>query len=398
MGGCSRPAPDTSQPVGDLLIVTLSVPIRVPPIRMTKVDDPDGSSPACAAEWAGSTLTIVAAKRATLRWRASTRMADIAHQYRIITTGAGWTTSSPSGLLRFSGSDALSFLQALVTNDVLPLQPGHGVYAAYLTPQGRMITDMDILHRGDAIFVRVAGALGPTLAGRFDSLIFAENLTVNDVTGEWDEVVVVGGDAAASVAAAIGRSADEVGSLGELQQLDHAHGFVVRGGDSLLPYYRLFVATGRRLSTIRTLEAAGVVSIAPDLELALRIDAGRPRWGVDLTTDTIPLEAGLLDRAISTSKGCYVGQEIVIRILHRGGGRVAKRLATLAFAPGVPEVPAPGTTISVGGHDVGHVTSAVLSPVRNRVVAMGYVHRDVAELGRQVSVAGEIAEISGFAG
>lgn len=132
---------------------------------------------------------------------------------------------------------------------------------------------------------------------------------------------------------------------------------------------------------------------------SLRIEAGRSQWGHDLGDDVIPLEAGLLDRAISTSKGCYVGQEIVIRILHRGGGRVAKRLVTLAFDPSVVEAPGQKAPLEHGGVVVGHITSAALSPGRGCVVALGYLHRDAAEVGREVSVAGSGARavVTGFA-
>jgi folate-binding protein YgfZ len=119
---------------------------------------------------------------------------------------------------------------------------------------------------------------------------------------------------------------------------------------------------------------------------ALRIEAARPLFGVDMTTDTIPLEAGLLDRAISTTKGCYVGQEVIIRILHRGGGRVAKLLVQFLADPAVTEVPDVGTLVFDQGREVGVITSAAMGPATSRVVALGYVHRDSAEAGRSVTL------------
>ena len=120
-----------------------------------------------------------------------------------------------------------------------------------------------------------------------------------------------------------------------------------------------------------------------------------------MTTDTIPLEAGLLERGISTSKGCYVGQEVIIRVLHRGGGRVAKRLVALAFDPELQELPAAGLQLYVDGREVGRVTSAAWSPHERRAIALGYVHRDHAEVGRRVTAepAGveTVAEIKAFA-
>ncbi len=105
-----------------------------------------------------------------------------------------------------------------------------------------------------------------------------------------------------------------------------------------------------------------------------------------MTTDTIPLEAGLLDRAISTSKGCYVGQEVIVRILHRGGGRVVKQLVKLVSDAGVTAVPDAGTVVLDEGREVGKVTSAAIGPATDAVVALAYVHRDSAEIGRRLTL------------
>jgi folate-binding protein YgfZ len=161
--------------------------------------------------------------------------------------------------------------------------------------------------------------------------------------------------------------------------------------------FRIFTAAANRESVITRLSEAGALAISPELELALRLEAGRPAWGVDLTTDTIPLEAGLLDRAISTTKGCYVGQEIVIRILHRAGGRVARRLARIAIDGDVSAAPAAGTPLTVAGTQVGHLTSVSYSPGQRRVIALGYVHRDAAEVSRTVDAGGVAGAITGFA-
>lgn len=319
------------------------------------------------------------------------------HQYRTITSGAGWTDRSGRGKVKFAGPDALSFLQALVTNDVSALSEAEGIHAAYLTPQGRMIADLDVFHRGSFILVAVGDGLGPALTQRFDSLIFSEDLAVTDVTRDWIEMAVTGAAAAAVVGAVTGIDQGMLLSRAELHQVAWADGFVARTDESPFPMFRVFAAADRRDVLMAALDAAGAVALSDDLVRALRIEAGRPLWGVDLTTETIPLEAGLLDRAISTTKGCYVGQEIVIRILHRGGGRVARRLVTFAMDEGGSAVP-PGTAIAVDGKDVGHATSVAFAPSQQRVIGLGYVHRDVAEVGRSIVIGdGAAGQITGFA-
>src|SRR5258707_12007550 len=107
---------------------------------------------------------------------------------------------------------------------------------------------------------------------------------------------------------------------------------------------------------------------------AIRIEAGVPRFGRDMNEDTIPLEAGIEARAISFTKGCYVGQEVVIRVLHRGHGRVARKLVGVRLSG--DRVPADGAAIRSGDREIGHVTSAAFSPSLNAPSALGYVHRD----------------------
>ena len=116
-----------------------------------------------------------------------------------------------------------------------------------------------------------------------------------------------------------------------------------------------------------------------------RIENGRPVFGRDMTSDTIPLEAGIEDRAISLTKGCYVGQEIIISVLHRGQGRVARRLVGLTLDP-TASVPGGGSTIRAGDREIGVVTSAAMSPALGRPIALGYVHRDFVEPGTAVTV------------
>jgi folate-binding protein YgfZ len=116
----------------------------------------------------------------------------------------------------------------------------------------------------------------------------------------------------------------------------------------------------------------------------VRVEAGRPAFLVDMDEHTIPLEAGLEDRAISFTKGCYVGQEVIVRVMHRGQGRVAKKLVGLQLAAG--DLPLADATIAAGDRDIGRVTSAVWSPTLERAVALGYVHRDFTDPGTTVIV------------
>ena len=155
------------------------------------------------------------------------------------------------------------------------------------------------------------------------------------------------------------------------------------------PGFDVYCAAERVTDVVARLFASGAHDITADAWDTLRIEAGLPLFGVDMDTDTIPLEAGIEDHAISQTKGCYVGQEVVIRILHRGGGRVVRRLvAWAANAQSTPDtiVPAPGTALAVDGKDIGRVTSAAWSPALRRLVGLGYAHRDHTEPGTKLAV------------
>ena len=171
------------------------------------------------------------------------------------------------------------------------------------------------------------------------------------------------------------------------QRFDSSQGsvIVVRTDDEGIDGFDLFVKTGEADAMGERLRAAGAVDVDPDVAEVTRIEGGRPRFGIDMDEETIPLEAGIEDRAISLTKGCYVGQEIIIRVLHRGHGRVAKRLVGLTLDP-ASAVPARGATIRSGERSIGAVTSATHSPAGGRPIALGYVHRDFAAPSTAVSL------------
>jgi folate-binding protein YgfZ len=263
-----------------------------------------------------------------------------------------------------------------------------------------MLADLEIYRLPDGIVCSMAASLAAPLAVRLDQLIFAEDVRVTDVSAELGEIVVIGGMATEVLAEALAVSAGALSALPELGHIVLARGFAARAGVAALPSYKVFLPLPDLAALIGLLDRAKVPVIPDTLLDALRIEHGRPAWGADLTEETIPLEAGLLDRAISTNKGCYVGQEIIIRILHRGGGRVARRLVKLSF-DGTPAGAERGSVLTgEDGADVGKLTSVSQSPASAAWIALGYVSRDHAAAGRRVKVRGTelVATITGMAG
>ena len=133
-------------------------------------------------------------------------------------------------------------------------------------------------------------------------------------------------------------------------------------------------------------EGLGVEAVSEEAAECVRVESGRPRLGLDMGGDTIPQEAGLNERAVNFEKGCYVGQEVIVRVIDRGHGRVARRLVGLTL-PGDAAVPAARAVLTSGSKEIGRVTSAVFSPALARPIALGYVQRDFVAPGTVVHVA-----------
>jgi folate-binding protein YgfZ len=150
------------------------------------------------------------------------------------------------------------------------------------------------------------------------------------------------------------------------------------------PGFELVVERERSDALRQALIASGCVGLDDEALESLRIEAGVPRFGRDMNEDTIPLEAGIEQEAISFSKGCYVGQEVIIRVLHRGHGRVARKLVGLQF-PSDVSVPVAGTQLAIEDKRVGEVTSGAWSPALGRPIALGYVKRDFASPGTSLT-------------
>jgi folate-binding protein YgfZ len=316
----------------------------------------------------------------------------ISEDYRQIVEAAAIGEIAATRQLAVAGSDRASFLQGLLTNDIQALRSGTGCYAAWLTPQGRMLTDMHVLESAGMILLDVPAAQAEATATRLEQFLFSEDVKLGSLAGALATVWVHGPGAAA----ALERALEAASGLAAWTDYHHEHvGF---GGESLVlaridqlgvPGYCAYLSAGRRDALVSALEAAGARQVGREALEAARIEAAYPVFGADMTTDTIPLEAGIEERAISTSKGCYVGQEVIIRVLHRGHGRVARRLVTLKLTgPGAE----PRAKVVDGDRDVGSLTSVGLSPASG-AIALAYVHRDFAVDGAAVAVETEAGRL-----
>lgn len=328
--------------------------------------------------------------RAQIQWEilmAENRISSSAgfEGYAAIREGAALGVLESRVALGVSGADRASYLQGLLTNDIEALGPGTGCYAAWLTPQGRLLTDLHVFEFGDMILLDVPAAQAEPTLERLDKFIFSEDVQLTNLSSQLVSTWIHGPAAAAavqSVLAGVGNpeSWDEYQNTRATFEGEP----VVAGRVSQLgvPGFVLYLEPGRVDALTRALKARGaVVASAAALEAA-RIEAEYPLVGVDMDESTLPLEAGIEPRAISFTKGCYVGQEVIIRVLHRGRGRVVKRLVLLRMTGSVPER---GATVLDGNREIGSVTSAACS-LRLGNIALAYVHRDYAAEGTVIEI------------
>jgi folate-binding protein YgfZ len=297
------------------------------------------------------------------------------------------------GRLELTGADRRSYLHGLLTNDIAALTAGTGCYAALLTPQGRMISDMRVSELADRLVIDLPAETTETVRQRLADFIFSEDVEVRDVSAEVGHWGLYGPQAAAIVDAVFTGAApaaprDSLSSIADGGNaetwFDSQPVTLIASSDFGRPGFEI-LARGSFEPIDRALAGAGAVRIDADTADVARVEAAVPAFGADMDATTIPLEAGIEDRAISLTKGCYVGQEIIIRVLHRGQGRVARRLVGLMAAPGEGPLAA-GRRLEAAGREVGSITSAVESPRLARSIALGYVHREYTEPGRVLDV------------
>ena len=294
--------------------------------------------------------------------------------------------------LRAAGKDRLEWLQGLLTNDVKSFGGPGWAYAAWLTPQGRMITDVTAIETGDQTWLDVPAPLARELAEKLDLMVFAEDVRIEDVSERMVSIAVEGPDGWKAVSGLFKAT---------LLPLDRGGiALVGDGGDPLVVVrtragpdgFVLYSSSTRAAGVEELLAHGGAMPLDDETAETLRIEAGVPRFLVDMTEETIPLEANL-DHAISHTKGCYVGQEIIVRIRDLAKGRVARRHRS-GLLPEGEAVPAVGAAVLADGRAVGRVTSATWSPALGRPIAMAIVHRDHTSPGSIVAIDGVHAVVA----
>lgn len=296
--------------------------------------------------------------------------------------GAGLIDLSSRGRIQVSGSEAVMFLNGLITNDMKTLASGSWMRAAFPNVQGRLLAFVRILNRQDGFLIDTEAATHQKVVQLLDRFTLAGDFQVTDLTSQTACYSVQGSQAEAVMRQVFGpETAINAGKV-VAARLNDADVTIIRATHTAAEGFDLFVARSDADNLRQAFVDAGVVPVSQTTAELLRIEAGIPRYGIDMDETTIVTETNL-DDAVSFTKGCYLGQEIIVRIKHRG--HVAKKITGLTF-PNKIEIESAAKILSVDGKEIGRITSSTFSPTLNRTIALGYVKYDYLRAGTEVQV------------
>ena len=269
-------------------------------------------------------------------------------QYRQLREECGLLDRSDRGMLLVTGPDAAAYLQGQLTNDVEALEVGDGQYAALLDRKGHMQGDMRVLRpAAEEIWVDTEPVAIAAVSKHLQMYSIGREVKVEDVSGERAILSLIGPRSVEIAGtAALPENACEVTAVAGIECL--AAG-TATGID--------LVVAGAEAERLRgVLLAAGAATVSPEAAEIIRVEAGTPRFGAEMGTATMPAEAGIVERAVSFTKGCYIGQETVARLHYKGKPNRHLRGLRLS-APA-----APGAALALGEKEVGRLGGAVVSP------------------------------------
>jgi len=289
----------------------------------------------------------------------------------------GWRTK-----IELTGKDRVRWLNGMVTNNIRDLAAGRGVYAFVLTPQGRILGDLYAYNRGESLLVDTDQSQAPKLLEIFRRYIIMDKVELNNLS---DKLTAIGitGPKSREVLRRVGFDAPQLGAL-QLTELVAERGLapslqgvnltLVRGENEQRESYEIWLAPENIDQLWAALIKAYATPVGSEVLELYRIAAGIPCYGQDVRERDLPQETEQI-RALSFTKGCYIGQEIVERIRSRGS--VHRQFTGFEIDGPLPE---PGTKVQAGGKDAGEITSTAYLAAQNgdRAVALGYIRREFA--------------------
>ena len=310
------------------------------------------------------------------------RFTTVQDEWAAVRRGCGVLDAGFRALLRLTGSDRVTFLQGMVSNDVARLRNGEGTYAALLTQQGKVVSDLRVFVLPDELWLDVPAPRAAAVRENLERYIIADDVEFVADDSVAPLVVIEGPQADRVLLAVTGESVTDLRPFAHREMtFDGVRVRAVAVTHTTERGYLLFGAPAGAPNLWKHCCAAGAEPVGMEALDVLRIEAGVPWYGRDFDDSTLISEVGL-EAAISYNKGCYLGQEVVERVAARG--QVHRKLVGL-LCDG-RQVPPPDSKLLRDAKDVGWITSATWSPARDAVIALGYARRESWDIGTEVQV------------
>jgi glycine cleavage system T protein (aminomethyltransferase) len=322
-------------------------------------------------------------------------------EHSAVRNRAGLIDQSHRGKLRLKGKDRVDFLHGMTTNDIKKLTPGNGLYTTFTTDKAKMLADGRVYCLPDALWIDVEPAVTDKIQKHLDKFTLVSDVMIENMTEAFGLLSIHGPSSHEIMSQLIKPELIPMQEHSSASvSLDGIAILVARNeitGEAGFDFYIPIDQTAAIWS--RLIQVGGPHGLKPvglDALNSLRIEAGIPVFGIDMDESNFPMEAGLEARAISYTKGCYIGQETIARA--DAQGRMNKRLTGLELSgesvpnKGQPILPPPQGS-GAEPEAAGTVTSAVKSPTLGRVIAMGYVRYDLAKPGSGVVIGGAPAKV-----
>ncbi len=294
--------------------------------------------------------------------------------YNELRSGAAWLDVSGRGEVRVGGEDRARFLHAMTTNHIQQLKPGTGCYAFFLTAQGRILADVNVLCRQDSFLLDTEPETKQKLLEHLEKFIIGDDATVEDFTPALATIAIEGPKSPDVITEA----GFPVPGIYYGDNLDSEAGLVARLSVTGSTGFFVIVPTAEKDAALSKIQAAGAAAADKEAFNIVRLEHGKPRYGEDISDRYLAQEADQ-EQALNFHKGCYLGQEIVERL--RSRGLISRVLTALEIEGQTP--PEPRTKLRVGDAPAAEITSAAYSPALGRVVALGYVRVEYAKPGTE---------------
>ncbi|MFQ5882966.1 MAG: aminomethyltransferase family protein [Candidatus Methylomirabilales bacterium] len=315
-------------------------------------------------------------------WQLPERYQDPVREHQAIREAAGLLELPFRTLLRVTGKDRTRFLNGMLTNDINKLSEGKGCYACLLTPQGKILADLDVYAPQDSHLLDLDSRWKERALDHLNKYVIADDVTFQEL--EDYTLLALQGPRATALLRHLLPGTDLPGEEQRCIEvtLDDHLCRVIQASITGEEGYKLAIPGERAGVVWQALQEAGATPVGMSALNTLRLEAGIPWFGIDFDEENFPQEAGIEDRAVSFTKGCYVGQEFVIRIAHRG--HVNRRIS--GFTIQREPIPRSGDRVVREDKEVGRISSAARSPTVGKIIALGMLRRECQEAGTVVHV------------